>query len=134
MIRNDIEKLMAILPSTLYSVKFFLFQQKLTKELSDELNSVKQLKEMFGKSHLSSIETKRHEIINSDDKTSIPYRLAELQSEPFYEDYILLVEDISKYLTATIKTEARINLEDVPDKFVESLDDDGIRIFSEFFI
>ena len=134
MIRNDIEKLMGYLPSTLYSIKFFLFQQQLTAELSSELSNVKSIREMFSKSKFVELESKKVAILQYTDRQKLISELEILKAHDLYPAYILLVDEITQYLSENIKTTARIAIEDVPDEFVESLDDDGVRIFSEFFI
>ena len=127
MIRSDIEKFFEIVPKTIYSVKFFRFIESLKSELYSEFQLTKKFREQISTSIFAEIENKK--IGRS------PERFRELEKEyaSDWDSYIVMISEVNKFFSEEIKTTTRINLEDVPDKFVETLDEDGVRIFSKFF-
>jgi hypothetical protein len=132
MIRSDIEKLFSIFPKTIYTVRFFKFISKLKSELKPHHDLIVEFRELIKSSEFMKIEMERISIINGEDAESKLKELSEKYSSE-WESYIVMISEVNKFFAEDIPTHNRISLEDVPDKFVETLDDDGIRIFSEFF-
>lgn len=129
MIRNDIDKFFSLAPKTIYTVKFFKFIEGLKLELKFEQEMITSFREQIRSSKFAEIETKRVAISNSPEKL----KSLEQEYSDSWGDYILMIGEVNKFFTEQIETTSRIRLEDVPDEFVETLDEDGVRIFSEFF-
>lgn len=129
MIRNDIDKFFSLVPKTIYTIKFFKFIEGLKQELKSEHEVVTSFREQIRSSKFAEIESRRASISNSPEKL----KALEEEYSDSWGDYILMIGEVNKFFLEDIKTSYRISLEDVPDEFVETLDDDGVRIFSEFF-
>lgn len=129
MIRSDIDKFFSLVPKTVYTVKFFKFIESLKAELKSEHDIVTAFREQIRTSKFAEIETKRAAAASSQEKL----KSLEQEYSDSWGDYILMIGEVNKFFLEDIKTTSRISLEDVPDEFVETLDEDGVRIFSEFF-
>lgn len=132
MIRSDIEKLFNLLPKTIYSISFFKFVFELKTELKPHHDLIVEFREFIKNSEFMKIEMERSALV-SDKDYAIKIKDLSKKYSSEWNAYILMTNEVNKFFSEEIKTTTRINLEEVPDKFVETLDDDGIRIFSEFF-
>lgn len=129
MTRSDIDKFFSLVPKTIYTIKFFKFIEGLKQELKSEHEVVTSFREQIRSSKFAEIESRRTSISNSPEKL----KALEEEYSDSWGDYILMIGEVNKFFLEDIKTTSRISLEDVPDEFVETLDEDGVRIFSEFF-